>query len=55
MLLPHKIALDPTLAQRRHFARGAGIARFAHNWALAEGQWQYQEGLKPNDWPQVLR
>jgi putative transposase len=35
MLLAHKIALEPT-AQRWYFARAAGTARFAWNWAPAE-------------------
>jgi len=49
MLLAHKIALDPNRAQRLYFARAAGVARFAYNWALAEWQRQYKVGEKPND------
>ena len=49
MLLAHKIALNPNLAQRSYFARASGTARFAYNWALAEWQRQYQAGGKPND------
>lgn len=49
MLLAHKIALDPNLAQRRYFARAAGTARFAFNWALAEWQTQYKAGGKPSE------
>jgi putative transposase len=49
MLLTHKIALDPGAAQRHYFARAAGTARFAYNWALAEWRRQYKAGGKPND------
>ncbi|MBT9135834.1 MAG: hypothetical protein DDT34_00899 [Firmicutes bacterium] len=38
----HKIALDPNNAQATYFARAAGTARFAYNWALAEWQRQYE-------------
>jgi len=41
MLIAHRIALDPTNAQRTYFARASGTARFAWNWALAEWQRQY--------------
>ncbi|AOU98248.1 transposase [Acidihalobacter yilgarnensis] len=41
MILAHKIALDPNNAQATYFARAAGTARFAYNWALAEWQRQY--------------
>ncbi len=41
MILAHKIALDPNNAQATHFARAAGTARFAYNWALDEWQRQY--------------
>ena len=41
MLLAHKIALDPNAAQRVYFARAAGTARHAYNWALAEWRKQY--------------
>ena len=41
MLIAHKIALDPNNVQATHFARAAGTARFAYNWALAEWQRQY--------------
>ncbi|MDR1612228.1 MAG: transposase [Planctomycetota bacterium] len=43
MLISHKIALDPNRKQRTHFARAAGVARFAYNWALAEWKRQYEE------------
>jgi putative transposase len=49
MVLAHKIALEPTAAQRWYFARAAGTARFAWNWALAEWRRQYQAGGKPSD------
>lgn len=42
MLIAHKIALDPNNVQATHFARTAGTARFAYNWALAEWQRQYE-------------
>jgi putative transposase len=40
-LLAHKIALDPNNHQRTYFAKAAGTARFAYNWALKEWQKQY--------------
>lgn len=43
MLISHKIALDPTNKQATYFARAAGVARFAYNWALAEWNQQYAE------------
>ena len=49
MLLAHKIALDPNAVQRLHFARAAGTARFAYNWALAEWKRQHKAGGKPSD------
>lgn len=42
MLIAHKIALDPNNVQETYFARAAGTARFAYNWALAEWQRQYE-------------
>jgi len=36
MLLAHQIRLAPNNVQRTYFARAAGTARFAYNWALAE-------------------
>lgn len=47
MLVAHRIALDPTNAQRTYFARSAGTARFAWNWALAE--WQRQHAARRED------
>jgi len=49
MLLAHKIALDPNAAQRVYFARAAGTARFAWNWALGEWKSQYKAGEKPTE------
>ena len=49
MLLADKIALDPTTAQRRCFARACGTARFAYNWALGEWRRQDKAGETPND------
>jgi putative transposase len=46
-VLAHKIALDPTPAQREFFQRAAGTTRFTWNWALAEWQDRYQHGEKP--------
>lgn len=42
MIIAHKIALDPNNAQATYFARAAGTARFAYNWALAEWTRQYE-------------
>jgi putative transposase len=42
VILAHKIALDPNNVQRTYFAKAAGTARFAYNWALAEWQRQYE-------------
>jgi putative transposase len=41
MLIAHKIALDPNNVQATYFARAAGTARFAYNWALAQWQQKY--------------
>ncbi len=41
MLAAHKIALKPNNTQATYFARAAGVARFAYNWALAEWGRQY--------------
>jgi putative transposase len=49
MLLAHKIALDPNAAQQTYFARAAGTARFAWNWALGEWKRQYEAGGKPSE------
>ncbi len=42
MLIAHKIALDPNNVQATYFARAAGTARFAYNWALSEWKRQYE-------------
>jgi len=42
MLIAHKIAPDPNNVPATYFARAAGTARFAYNWALAEWQRQYE-------------
>ena len=49
MLLTHKIALDPNMAQRVYFSRAAGTARFAWNWALSEWKSQFEVGGKPSE------
>jgi len=43
MIIANRIALDPNNAQATYFARAAGTARFAYNWALAEWKRQYEE------------
>ncbi|CAH0164684.1 hypothetical protein SRABI118_00847 [Massilia sp. Bi118] len=42
MFLAHRIRLDPNNVQATHFARAAGTARFAYNWALTEWERQYE-------------
>jgi putative transposase len=55
MILAHKIALDPNEEQTVYFARAAGTARFAWNWALVRWQqeyalWkEYRCGSKPSE------
>lgn len=49
MIRSHKIALDPTDKQRTAFAKAAGCARFAWNWALAEWKRQHEAGEKPSE------
>ena len=41
MLTAHRIALDLNNRQATYFAKAAGTARFAYNWALAEWDRQY--------------
>jgi len=48
MLLAHRIRLDPRPAQRDYFARAAGTARRAWNWAVAEWARQRAAGLHSN-------
>jgi len=42
MLVAHRICLDPNNVQATYFARAAGTARFAYNWALESWQKQYE-------------
>jgi putative transposase len=51
MLIAHKIALDPNNMQATYFARAAGTARFAYNWALAEWKRQYEAWKLDNSLP----
>ena len=48
MVIAHRIALDPNNVQATYFARAAGTARFAYNWALAEWQRQYEAWKQDN-------
>ncbi len=49
MILAHRIALEPNNVQATSFAKAAGVARFAYNWALAEWKRQCEAGGKPNE------
>ncbi|MCX7691994.1 RNA-guided endonuclease InsQ/TnpB family protein [Tepidimonas taiwanensis] len=51
MLIAHKIALDPNNVQATYFAKAAGVARFAYNWALAEWKRQYEAWKADNTLP----
>lgn len=51
MLIAHRIALDPNNVQATYFARAAGTARFAYNWALAEWRRQYEAWKLDNAQP----
>ena len=51
MLMAHKIALDPNNVQATYFARAAGTAHFADNWALAEWQRPYDAWKQDNSLP----
>ena len=51
MIIAHKIALDPNNAQATYFAKAAGVARFAYNWALAEWKRQYEARKQDNSLP----
>lgn len=51
MLIAHKIALDPNNVQATYFAKTAGTARFAYNWALAEWRRQYEAWKADNSRP----
>jgi putative transposase len=49
MIRAHKIQLKANNKQATYFAKAAGVARKAYNWALEEWQKQYQAGSKPNE------
>jgi len=51
----HRIALDPNNVQATYFARAAGVARFAYNWALAEWQRQYDAWKADNSLPKPFQ
>ncbi len=51
MIIAHKIALDPNNVQATYFAKAAGTARFASNWALAEWTRQYEAWKQDNSLP----
>lgn len=51
MIIAHKIALSPNNVQATYFARAAGTARFAYNWALAEWKRQYEAWTLDNSLP----
>jgi putative transposase len=51
MLIAHKIALKTNNTQATYFARAAGTARFAYNWALDEWQKQYDAWKLNNTQP----
>ena len=53
MIKAHKIALIPNNRQRTFFAKSAGTARFAYNWALNRWQELYESGEKVSE--QALR
>lgn len=55
MLTAHRIALDPNNKQATHFAKAAGTARFAYNWALAEWGRQYEAWKQDNTRPRPSR
>ena len=51
MLIAHRIALAPNNVQETYFARAAGTARFAYNWALTEWKRQYEAWKLDNSQP----
>lgn len=51
MMRAHRIALAPNNRQATYFARAAGTARFAYNWALEQWQQQYQAWKADNRLP----
>ena len=48
MIKAHKIRLHPTPEQATYFAKAAGTARYAFNWAVAEWKRQYEAGEQPS-------
>jgi len=54
-LRAYKTELDPTNKQRSAFVQCAGAARFVFNWALADRQFRYGDGLKTNMYEQKRR
>ena len=48
MIKAHKIRLHPTPEQATYFAKAAGTARYAFNWAVAEWKKQDESGGKPS-------
>ena len=51
MIISHQIRLQPNNKQATYFAKAAGTARFAYNWALAEWQTQYAVWKDDNSLP----
>ena len=51
MIISHRIRLAPNNRQATYFAKAAGTARFAYNWALAEWQTQYAAWKDDNTQP----
>ena len=49
VVLSHRIELVPTVAQAALLRQAVGVSRFGCNWALAEGQRQYQAGERPSE------
>jgi putative transposase len=49
MILAHKIRLSPNNKQKTYFAKAAGTARFAYNWALARWNELYEAGEKVSE------
>jgi len=48
LLLAHKIELRPNKSQADFLAQSVGINRFAWNHCLAEWNWAYKQGFKPD-------
>ena len=51
MIISHKIRLAPSNKQATYFAKAAGTALFAYNWALANWQTQYAAWKDDNAQP----